>query len=159
MKRVILIAAMGENNRVIGNMAGTGMPWDIPEEFEHFLGLVRGKPVIMGRKSFDIFKAQMPGSPLFVVSRQKLSYPQATVCPNIDSAISLANQLSDDVFVAGGEELYRLALPLAHTLFLSTIHGTYEGKARFPRLPEKEWKLDSSIRHPRFIFEVFQRIF
>ena len=155
-KPIILIAAMSRD-RIIGNAQGNGMPWDVPEEFQHFLHLIHGQVVIMGRKSHEIFKGHMGGSRFVVLSRQALQLPPAIVCPDLESARIWAEKQDGSVFVAGGEEIYRLALPHASRIFLSTISGTYEGHAQFPILPELEWTMTKRVQHERFIFEVYDR--
>jgi len=152
--KLILISAM-TRERVIGS--GNGLPWNIPEEYDHFLGLVRGRPVILGRKSHAIFGADLVESRLIVVSSSLNKLPHADVRPDIDSALDLARTLGGDVFSAGGATVYRQTLPRADAMYLSFIKGSYEGDAYFPEFEEDDWAITATDDHPGFEFRVYER--
>lgn len=152
---LILVSAMTAD-RVIGHK--NRLPWDIPEEYAHFLGLVRGHPVIFGRTSYEIFGADLQESPLIVVSSTLRSLPGAAVCPDVDSALEQARRLGGGrVFSAGGASIYRSTLPLAGWLYLSIVAGRYDGDRRFPEIDGREWVVERSEPHPRFEFRVYRR--
>ncbi len=96
---VIIIAAMG-SNRVIGQ--GAGMPWNVPDEYDQFLRLIEGQTVIMGRRSWQIFGADLTSAHNIVVSRSVNEIEGATVVNGVDAALETARGFGKTVFSAGG---------------------------------------------------------
>lgn len=135
-----LIAAVARN-RVIGK--DNRLLWHLPEDMKHFREVTRGKPVIMGRKTWESLPEKfrpLPGRHNIVVSRNpNYNAPGATLADSLESAIRLAG-IEDELFVIGGETLYRQALPLAHRLYLTKIDRDYEGDAFFPEILPGDWK-------------------
>jgi dihydrofolate reductase len=152
---VTLISAM-TRDRVIG--AGAGMPWDVPEEYAQFLRLIEGHTVIMGRRSWEIFGADLTSAHNLVVSRSATSLPGATVVAGVAEALEVARVLGRNVFSAGGAQIYAQTLPLADALYLSFIKGDYTGDAHFPAFDESDWRVERREDHPRFEFVVYRRI-
>ena len=154
---MILIAAMG-NNRVIGS--GSGMPWSVPDEYAQYLQFIDGQTVIMGRRSWEIFGADMTRSNNLVVSRSA-SIPGVEVCASLEAAIArgreLGGELGGELFCAGGASLYAQALPLADRMYLSFIKGEYSGDAFFPAFNESDWNIDEDRDHERFRFVAYSR--
>jgi len=142
-------------DRVIGREGG--LPWNIPEEYEQFLGHVRGHPVVMGRASYEIFGKDLDESPLIVVSRSLTVVPGAEVCPGIDAALTRAGTHGDRVFSAGGASIYELTLPLADAMYLSIVKGDYAGDRRFPEFDEGDWIVEKRIDHLEFEFRQYRR--
>lgn len=151
---VILIAAM-TRDRVIGK--GNRMPWRIPEEFKHFRKLTTGHTLIWGRKTFES-AGRLPKRNIVIVSR---SLPAETegvdVCRTLDEAIQKARSYGKDIFIAGGAEIYRQALPLADKLYLSYVKKDYDGDAYFPEFDESEWEIIKQEDHPDFTFVAYRR--
>ncbi|OJY60406.1 dihydrofolate reductase [Thiobacillus sp. 0-1251] len=139
---IYLVAAMA-TNRVIGN--GPNIPWKIPGEQTIFRRLTEGKVVAMGRKTFESIGKPLPNRHTIVISRQT-NYRAAgcSVASNLSEALSLAAAFGNELYVAGGAEIYSLALPHAHGVFLSEVHQTFDGDAFFPQLDEKEFEAISS---------------
>ena len=134
-----LIAAVARNH-VIGN--NNQLLWHLPEDMRHFRETTRGKPVIMGRKTWeslpDSFRP-LPGRHNIVVSRNPAyQAPGATLAVSLEEAILKAEE-SSEVFVIGGAELYRQAMPLADRLYLTEIADSFEGDAFFPEVLLEEW--------------------
>ena len=135
-----LIAAVA-SNRAIGK--GNQLLWHLPEDMRYFRETTRGKPVIMGRRTWeslpDAFRP-LPGRHNIVVSRN-LAYAAtgATLVTSLDEAIQKAGE-TNEVFVIGGAELYRQALPLADRLYLTEVSGDFEGDAFFPQVPTSDWQ-------------------
>jgi len=151
---VILIAAL-TRDRVIGK--DNRMPWRIPEEFRHFRRLTTGHTLVMGRKTFESV-GRLPERNIVVVSR---SLPEKTegvaVCRTLEEAIEKARSCGKDIFVAGGAEVYRQALPLADRLCLSYIKKDYDGDAYFPKFDEGEWAVVREEDHSEFTFVEYRR--
>ena len=152
---LILISAM-TRDRIIGSR--DGLPWSIPDEYAHFLSLVRGHPVIFGRKSYEIFGADLTDSPLIVVSRSAKDLPGAQVCSSIEAAVEFAATHGERVFSAGGATIYGQTLPLATAMYLSIVKGDYAGDTRFPEFDESEWQVTRTDDHPDFEFRVYERV-
>lgn len=134
-----LIAACGKG-RVIG--INNRLPWHLPEDLKHFRETTRGKPVIMGRKTWeslpDAFRP-LPGRANIVVSRNAgYTAVGGTVADSLQAALAAAGE-ADTAFVIGGAELYRQALPLADRLILTEIDQDYPGDAFFPEFKPDEW--------------------
>jgi len=127
---LIVIAAMAAN-RVIG--IHNTIPWRIPEEMAHFKATTMGHPLIVGRKTYQSIGGPLPGRRMIVVSGNPAFRPHAdcAAAASLAAAITLCAG-SSKVFVGGGVQLYREALPLAHTLILTIIGRDYEGDAFFP---------------------------
>jgi len=134
---ISLIAAVTDNG-VIGR--GGGMPWHLPADLAHFKRTTQGKPIVMGRKTFEAIGRPLPGRRNIVVSRRSGFAPAG-----VETAGSLADALAlagdaEEVMVIGGGELYREALPLARRLYLTRIHAAIEGDTRFPELDPADWR-------------------
>ena len=109
-----------------------------------------GKPVIMGRKTWDsIGRRPLPGRACIVMSRQAdLPCPGAQLAPDFDTALQLAGGAQTEIMVAGGAAIYGLALPRATRLYLTEVHARPEGDARFPDWNKREWREVRRERHP-----------
>lgn len=150
---IIVISAMSQN-RMIGS--GEGMPWDVPEEYAHFVNSVCGQSVIMGRRSYDIFGADFQAN-TFVISRSA-ELEGVTVCRSIDDAIAKATTLGKTIFIAGGRSIYSLSIPLASRMLLSTIKGDFDGDTAFPEFDKTQWRLDHEQDHQRYILRDWRRV-
>ena len=147
---MIIISAMGRN-RVIGS--GDGMPWDVPEEYQHFLDTTRDQTIIIGRKSFEIFGPTLNCSHCIVLSRSDQKIENASVAHNFDDATKQAAETGCDVYVAGGASIYAMAIQKADRMLLSYIEGNFEGEAFFPEIPDR-WAVTS--REHRGSYELVQ---
>ncbi len=153
---MILISAMG-SNRVIGS--GAGMPWSVPAEYAQFLAFVRGQTVLFGRKSYEIFGADLEDAQIVIVSRSMPDPGRAgvQVCGDLDQAIAVARATGRTVYSAGGATIYQQTMPHAEAMYLSTIKGEWSGDAYFPEFDEAEWKVSREEDHPDFVFRVHER--
>ncbi len=141
--KISVIAALADN-RVIGrdNM----LPWRLPNDLKHFKAVTLGKPVIMGRKTWESLGRPLPGRTNIVITRQP-GYAQAgaRVVWSFDDALELAAQVArldgvDECLVIGGAEIYALALPRCKRLYLTEVHATVEGDAFFPAFNRGQWR-------------------
>lgn len=134
--QIAIIAALA-NQRVIGYQ--NRLPWHLPADLKHFKALTLGKPVVMGRKTFESIGKPLPGRTNIVVSRNP-DY-KLEGCLTADSfmqALTLAEAV-EEVMVIGGTEMFRQALPMAQTLYLTFIHADIEGDVFFPEWNAAEW--------------------
>ena len=152
---MIIVGAM-THDRVIGK--GEGLPWDVPEEYDHFLRLIEGKTIIIGRRSYEIFGDDLSSAHNVVVSRSVSAMPGAIVVPTIAEAMRAAAHFGGTFFSAGGATIYEQTIPLADTMYLSYIKGHFAGDAYFPRFAEQEWTVERRDDHPRFEFVVYRRV-
>jgi dihydrofolate reductase len=171
--RLSLIVAASENN-IIGRNGD--LPWRLPADLAHFKRLTMGAAILMGRKTYDSIGRPLPGRKSIVLTRDtawRAIHDEVLVAESLDMAIEVAIALAaqtevqnpDEVFVIGGGEIYRLALPKADRVYLTRVHITVEGDATFPALDPIEWRLASSEDHPAdernehpCTFEVWERI-
>ncbi|MBK8065962.1 MAG: dihydrofolate reductase [Betaproteobacteria bacterium] len=157
--RVAMIAAVAANG-VIG--AGNRMPWHLPEDLRHFKAATLGHPVIMGRKTWESIGRPLPGRRNVVVSRQRdLQLQGAQLAASLHDALARCADV-DEVFVIGGGELYREALPLASRIVLTEIAQAFDGDTRFPALDPGAWRettrqAQTSAEGLRFDFVEYER--
>ncbi|QLL13128.1 dihydrofolate reductase [Pseudomonas chlororaphis] len=161
-----LIAALGEN-RVIG--VNNSMPWHLPGDFKYFKATTLGKPIIMGRKTWDSLGRPLPGRLNIVVSRQDgLQLEGAEVYPSLEAAVTRAEEWAlkqgvEELMLIGGAQLYELALPHADRLYLTRVALRPEGDAWFPEFGPYDWERTSFTPNPAegdkpaYCFEVFER--
>ena len=161
-----LIAALGEN-RVIG--IDNSMPWHLPGDFKYFKATTLGKPIIMGRKTWDSLGRPLPGRLNIVVSRQAgLQLEGAEVYPSLESAVVRAQEWAnqqgvDEVMLIGGAQLYAQGMAQADRLYLTRVALSPEGDAWFPEFDLTQWKLVSKIENPAdddktaYNFEVWEK--
>lgn len=128
---IFFVVARGDNG-VIGNRGA--LPWHIPEDLRHFKKLTMGKPMVMGRKTFESLPGLLPGRRHIVVTRDgNWRGEGAEVAYDAESAIALAGDASE-IAVIGGAEIYRLFLPHARRIELTEVHRSPEGDTRMPPL-------------------------
>lgn len=146
---ISLIVAADENNAI--GKGGT-MPWHLPDEWKYFRDTTMGKPVIMGRKTWESLpeaRRPLPGRRNIVVTRQEAyDAPGADVVPGVDEAVKLASTGSDEVFIIGGGQLYGYGMEIADRLYLTRVHTEIEGAdAFFPAVDFLDWREVSRTEH------------
>ena len=130
--RITLILARGANG-VIGNKGG--LPWRIPEDMRRFKEVTMGKPVVMGRKTWESFpKRPLPGRTNIVITRNPdFKAEGAQIVTSLDAALKAAGDVPE-IMILGGAEIYNMALPRAHRIELTEVDATPEGDTFFPAL-------------------------
>ena len=145
-QRVSLIWAM-TRNRVIGKDGW--LPWDLPDELTYFRDVTAGKPVIMGRRTFQSVNRPMPGRLNVVLSRHGFAADGVTVVENLDAALEVAAQdPADECFVIGGVTPYVQALPRADRLYVTFIDAELDGDTFFPPFDFTPWRTIEQSHHP-----------
>lgn len=128
---------------------GNAVPWHLPSDMRHFKQLTTGHAVIMGRRTFESVGRPLPNRRNIVVTRDPTYRAEGIeVSRSLDEALALADRGEGEAFVAGGAEIYRLALPRADRLYLTVVHAAIPGDTYFPHLDLREWRLDREERHP-----------
>ena len=122
------------------------MPWHLPNDLKYFKRLTLGKPVIMGRKTFESIGKPLPGRANIVITRQQgWCADGVEAVHNLDDAISLAEVLThsngaDEAMIIGGAQLYNESLIRANRLYLTEVAGDFDGDTYFPVIDQKEWR-------------------
>lgn len=148
--QIILVVAMGEN-RVIGR--DNAMPWHVRSDLKRFKALTWGKPMIMGRKTFESIGQPLPGRESVVVTRDAgYTADGAHIVHSVEAAVEKARELAiglraDEIAVIGGGEIFRQLLGAADRIHITEIHARPEGDAFFPELDPGQWVEESREPH------------
>lgn len=133
---ISMIVAMAEN-RAIGK--DNDLPWHLPADLKHFKTLTMGKPMIMGRKTFDSIGRPLPGRRTIVVTRNMQWHTDGVdVADSLEGAIQMA-EMAEEIMVVGGAQIYTQAMPHADRLYVTEVALTVDGDAYFPQLDAGEW--------------------
>ena len=158
---ITLIVAVADNG-VIGR--GNALPWHLPDDLKRFKRLTLGKPIVMGRKTFESIGKPLPGRQNIVVTRDT-NYRRdgVTVVHDADAALRAAGAVPE-IMVIGGAELFRTLLPRAGRLLLTRVHGNIDGDVVWPALDERAWRVVERESHSAderhawpMTFEVWER--
>lgn len=134
---ITIIAAVSKNG-VIGN--NNKLPWHLAGDFSFFKEVTMGKPIIMGRKTYDSIGKPLPGRHNIVVSKKCRDISLVQVVPSLDEAFTVAGHTRcDEIMVIGGAEIYKQAMPLADKMYITHVDVKLDGDARFPEIG-REWK-------------------
>ena len=149
------IVAIARNN-VIGK--DNTLIWHLPEDLKHFKRTTLGKPIVMGRKSYDSLGKPLPGRPNIVISRKASSQTATSqdgpfLYPSIEDAITAAKTMAadmgtDEIFITGGGEIYKQTLPITQRLYLTVLDRDYEGDTSFPQIEWAQWNILEETKHP-----------
>jgi dihydrofolate reductase len=148
---VAIIAAVAANG-VIGH--GNAIPWRLPSDFAHFKRMTVGKPLIMGRRTFESIGRPLPGRTNIVVTRQEDYHPAGViVVPSLEAGLEEAQRIAqadraNEVMVGGGAEIYAQALPVADRLYITHVGANPEGDAYFPAVDMQQWRESGVINVP-----------
>lgn len=158
--RISIIVAYAAN-RVIGREGK--MPWYLPEDLKRFRRLTMGHHLVMGRKTWESIGRLLPGRQHVIVSRRvRYAVPGATVAGSLDAAIA-ACKGDTEIFIIGGGEIYRQALPVAGRIYATEIEGEYEGDTLFPEIAGTDWRVvsqesrEGGAGEPRFRFVTLEK--
>jgi dihydrofolate reductase len=160
---VSLIVAMADD-QVIGR-AGT-LPWHLPADLARFRKITMGHALVMGRKTYESIGRPLPGRRTVVLTRQRdfAAPPTVIVAADIDQAVECVAD-DDEIFVVGGAEIYRQALPLARRMYVTRIHASVDGDVHFPDFDPRQWQLVVETRcqaddrkQLSYSFQVFDRV-
>ncbi len=146
-RQIILIAAAGTENELGLN---GDLPWHLPDDFKRFKALTTGHPMIMGRKTFDTFPSPLPKREHIIITRDRsyrVDHPRCTVVYSLEEALE-TTATSNIVYVIGGGEIYKQALPHATAVELTRVHGSFPADTFFPVLDPESWVLTESEQHP-----------
>lgn len=145
MKLSIIVAAA--RNGVIGK--NNQLPWHLPEDLKYFRAMTTGKPVIMGRKTFESIGKPLPNRTNIVITRNPEWFCEGVlIATDLEDAVKQANKVpliqdngETEAMIIGGAEIYKSALATADRVYLTFIDRDVDGDARFPDLPGSDWEL------------------
>jgi dihydrofolate reductase len=160
--RLSLIVAMAKN-RIIG--ANGKIPWHLPNELQLFKSVTMGHHIIMGRKTYESISRLLPGRTTVIVTRQKdYAIAGAKMAHTLDEAVALCAGDSE-IFIIGGGELYRAALPKADRIYLTVVDAEPAGNTKMPELDAAQWRVHGVQRYGRddrhahdYRFEIHDRV-
>ena len=131
-----IIVAIAENN-VIGDK--NALLWNIKEDMRRFRTTTPGHPVVMGRKTFESIGRPLPKRTNVVITRGDNEFEGCLVAHSLEEAVKMFSS-EEEVFIIGGAQIYKQALPLADKLYLTVVHRNYEGDTSFPEIDYSEWR-------------------
>ena len=142
---ISIIAAM-DSNRLIGN--NNQLPWHLPADFAHFKAVTMGKPIIMGRKTFESIGKPLPGRTNIVLSRNPELAFEGTVCvTSFNDALAVVPDAAE-LMVIGGSSIYEMLLPRIKRMYLTFVDAAFEGDAWFPDFDRDQWLEKESVLLP-----------
>lgn len=133
-----------DRNRVIG--LNNRLPWSLPADLLRFKRITWGKPIIMGRNTYESIKRPLPGRKNIILSRSKPNYPGCFVYSSLEEALEQQKD-EKEVFIIGGENLYRQTISIVNRLYLTIIHHQFEGDTYFPEWDLAEWEIIEQEEH------------
>ena len=162
-KNLSIAVAIGENYAIGKN---NQLLWHMPADLKFFKQTTSGHTVVMGRKTFDSVGRPLPNRRNIVITRDtELKIEGVEVVNSLEEALTITSTEEKPVFIVGGAEIYKQALPKTQTIYLTTIHHAFDADTFFPQIDRKEWKVISSESHNAdeknkydYTFEVLERI-
>ncbi|MGZ3754762.1 MAG: dihydrofolate reductase [Mucilaginibacter sp.] len=133
---VTIVVAIAENN-AIGK--DNKLLWYLPNDLKHFKTITTGHTVIMGRKTYESVGKPLPNRRNIIITRQNITIDGCEVVNSIEAALALCS-LENEVFIVGGAEIYRQAMPLTNRIYLTIVHQEFEADTFFPTIVANEWK-------------------
>ncbi|MCG3147561.1 MAG: IS1595 family transposase ISSsu9 [Verrucomicrobiae bacterium] len=160
--KIVIIAAVAEN----GTIGDAGkIPWHISDDLKRFKRLTLGHPIIMGRKTYESLGKPLPGRRNVVLTRGE-PIPNIECFSSLDEALQACTsplprggegQGEGKVFIIGGAEIYRLALPLADTMLLTHVHRRVDGDTKFPDFDRSQWREVHREETPEYSFVEYEK--
>lgn len=154
LPKLSIIVAM-TNARVIGDQCG--LPWHLPEDLQLFKRITMGKTVIMGRRTYQSIGQPLQGRHNIVLSRSPEQLSGIQVCTSFEEGLISAARYGESIFIIGGTELYRKALPIAAELHISWVYENLSGDVFFPALDLSKWIVCSESEYAGFKHVVYKR--
>lgn len=135
-------------NYVIGK--DNKLLWHLPNDLKYFKAVTTGHPIVMGRKTYESIGKPLPNRLNIVISRNQFESTENLIfTTSLEEAIAIAKIKDEEIFIVGGGEIYKQALPLADKIHFTLVDTIIEGDTFFPQLDESEWLVESSEFHPK----------
>lgn len=134
--RISIVVALAKKNRAIGK--NNKLPWHIPSDLKHFKVITEGHPIIMGRKTYESIGRPLPNRTNIVVTRDSTYQANGCIIVNsLDKALEKAKDIdADEIYIIGGGEIFKQALPFTDKLYLTLVEGDIDGDVFFPTYNE-----------------------
>ena len=142
--RKSMIVAMAQN-RVIGR--NNKLPWYLPNDLKYFKQVTMGKPIVMGRKTFESIGKPLPGRANIVITRNNVwSADGVRAVHSVDEAFELSESIAEidgqeELMIIGGDQIYKSAIALVDRIYLTEVHADVEGDAFFPEFSKEDWRV------------------
>ncbi|MSR87051.1 dihydrofolate reductase [Candidatus Peribacteria bacterium] len=133
---ISMIVAADEHNVIGGHNA---LLWSLPADMQRMKALTMGHPLIMGRKTHESIGRALPGRRNIVITHQQGEYPGCEVVHSLEEALQSVKD-EGEVFIFGGGEIYRQAMPMTQRIYMTRVHGKFDGDVFFPPIDPNEWK-------------------
>jgi len=146
---VSLIVAADESNVIGGH---NKLLWSLPDDLKRFRTLTKGHPIIMGRKTYESIGRPLPDRRNIIISKSLKQAPAGCeLVHSIEEALELFQDSDDEVFVIGGGEIYKEVLEkdLAERIYLTRVHGIFNGDVTFPEIDKSDWRKTHQEEHPK----------
>jgi len=141
---ISIVVAIAENN-AIGKE--NKLLWHLPADLKHFKAITTGHPLIMGRKTYESVGKPLPGRRNIVITRDPaLSLPGVEVVNSLDAAIALCEG-TEEVFIGGGAEIYKMAMPITNRIYLTVVEAVFDADTFFPVISPDEWEETARESH------------
>jgi len=146
MKISAIVAMDSQNGIGVNNQ----LPWHLPNDLKFFKSVTMGKPIVMGRKTYESLGRPLPGRLNVVISSQQVAAPESVkVLNSIEAALAyVAQQGTEEVFIIGGGQIFAATLPILNTLYITEVHTTVAADIFFPEIIMEDWSLDWEEEHP-----------
>lgn len=158
--KISIVVAVSENN-VIGKQGQ--IPWYSSEDLKHFKSLTTGHHILMGRKTHESIGRPLPDRTNLILTKDEKFKPEGCfVFEELGEAIRFASERKEEeLFIVGGEQIYKLTLPMAERIYLTQVKRVFDGDAHFPEIDEEKWQELSREEHldlePPLVFRTLER--
>ena len=152
-----IIVATDENLLIGKKDSRNGMPWNVPEDLQHFKATTLNKTILMGLTTYQAIGRPLPNRKTIVVSFEPFEDERVEVRSSLEEVIEEYRSSGEDLFISGGASIYKQCLPIADQLLISRIPGKHEGETYFPNFDEYGYKLVAQKPFETFTLETYKR--
>lgn len=152
-----IIVATDEDLLIGKRDSRNGMPWNVPEDLQHFKATTLNKTILMGLTTYQAIGRPLPNRKTIVVSFEPFEDERVEVRSSLEEVIEEYRSSGEDLFISGGASIYKQCLPIADQLLISRIPGKHEGETYFPNFDEYGYKLVAQKPFETFTLETYKR--
>ena len=152
-----IIVATDEDLLIGKKDSRNGMPWNVPEDLQHFKATTLNKTILMGLTTYQAIGRPLPNRKTIVVSFEPFEDERVEVRSSLEEVIEEYRSSGEDLFISGGASIYKQCLPIADQLLISRIPGKHEGETYFPNFDEYGYKLVAQNPFETFTLETYKR--
>lgn len=152
-----IIVATDEDLLIGKKDSRNGMPWNVPEDLQHFKATTLNKTILMGLTTYQAIGRPLPNRKTIVVSFEPFEDERVEVRSSLEEVIEEYRSSGEDLFICGGASIYKQCLPIADQLLISRIPGKHEGETYFPNFDEYGYKLVAQKPFETFTLETYKR--